>query len=259
MSEEFNTITAFNGDNYTVWKQRITDLLTEKDLWHLVNQSAPEDDGGNELELHTEFWDNQNKAKCIIRRFMTDDYIHMVKSSMTVKCVFESMDKIYQRKSLSARLLVLRKLSRLKYSGGDFRVHINTFSRLCEDMAIAGRPMDKVDKISHLYNTLPNSFDEAILSINLDDDNLTVESIYHTLIGYQDRLNNEEEMRKMLPIDGEPENLNELQSKEKPKKISRCFHCKKKGHVLKMCRFKNSPPIYFQGQKPYFKNEHELH
>lgn len=247
-------IQPFNGEKYSVWKFQIRALLTELDVIKVVDE---------EPVLRLDTWEKQNRtAKSVIVEYLADSFLSFAKEELTAREILKNLDALYERKSLATQLAIRKKLLCLKLQGDTPLVkHFTVFDDLMTELLAAGAKLEETDKVSHLLLTLPSAYDGVITAIEtLSEDNLTLCFVKTRLLDQEVKLKNEgsdtstkvlhvraETSGRRFDIRSNPKNLKDT------KKILKCYHCGRKGHVKKDCYYfkrRNIQHMYDRQHQP---------
>lgn len=247
-------IKPFNGEKYSVWKLRIKALLTELDVLKVIEDAIP--------DVLTEEWNKAERiAKSIIVEYLSDSFLGFAKTDSTAKEILNSLDGIYERKSLATQLALRKKLLGLKLRGDTSLIkHFTIFEDLLTELLAAGAKLEETDKVSHLLLTLPASYDGVITAIEtLSEDNLTLAFVKTRLLDQEVKLKSEsrDTSAKVLQADCRDITVNrnnsDVQRSSKnfrqgqykmrtykhtiksPKSHIKCHHCGRKGHIKRNC------------------------
>lgn len=250
-------IQAFNGEKYSVWKFRVRALLTELDVIKVIDQEPPIID--EELPNQNNEWNRAERlAKSIIVEYLSDSFLGFATTDRTAKEIFNSLDAIYERKSLATQLALRKKLLSLKLKGDTSLLkHFTIFDDLITELLAAGAKLDETDKVSHLLLTLPTSYDGVITAIEtLSEDNLTLAFVKTRLLDHEVKLKTEsrDTSAKVLQANFREATANTQQINKKfrqgdyrtrvykfnrkpSKPIIKCHHCGRKGHKKVDCYY----------------------
>lgn len=170
-------IKAFDGEKYYIWKIRVRALLEENDLLRVIDEE--------QVDLSDAMKSAQAKARKIIIDHLSDSFLCVANNENNAKQIFENLDSIYDRKSVSSMLSLLRQLSALKLEGDTpLLKHFNLFDNLI--LSAPGVKLDEIDQIAHLLLTLPPSYDRVAREIEtLPDNCLTIVNVKTRLLDHE--------------------------------------------------------------------------
>ena len=241
-------IKAFDGERYSVWKFRLRALLSELDVLKVLDDEK--------LDKKSDEWKKADKvAKSVIIEYLSDSFLGFVKVESSAKEIIQSLDAIYERKSLATQLALRKKLLGLKLHG-DIQLikHFQTFDDLMTELLSAGAKLEETDKVSHLLLTLPSTYDGVITAIEtLSEDNLTLAFVKTRLLDHEVKIQSESKDTSAKVLHAESVNVETSKShkfqqkgqfkrrfpKSKFKKNSnlKCHYCGRKGHIKKDCYY----------------------
>ena len=103
----------FNGlGNYAQWQIRMEDYLATSGYWDALQTKKP-------AELSEPNWHKLHAQACnTIRLCVSDDVVNHIKGLKNPKAVFETMESLYQAKSLSSKLYVQQHFYALRMKKG---------------------------------------------------------------------------------------------------------------------------------------------
>lgn len=180
MANRIRNIKPFDGEKYYIWKIRVRALLAENDLLRVIDEE--------QVELTDAMTSAQVKAKSIIIEHLSESLLYFANNENTPRQIFENLDAIYDRKSVSSMLSLLRQLSALKLEEDTPLVeHFNLFDILI--LSAPGVKIDEIHQIAQLLLTLPPSYDIIASMIeNLPDKYLTMENVKARLLDHESML-----------------------------------------------------------------------
>lgn len=197
--------------------------------------------------IRLEAWEKQNRtAKSVIVEYLADSFLSFAKEELTARDIIKNLDALYERKSLATQLAIRKKLLSLKLQGDTPLVkHFTVFDDFITELLAAGAKLEETDKLSHLLLTLPTSYDGVITAIEtLLEDNLTLGFVKPRLLDHEVKIKNEgsETSAKVLHVRAESngrrfDTRSNQQSFKDTKKLSKCYHCGRKGHVKRDCYY----------------------
>lgn len=250
-------IKPFDGDKYSVWKLRIRNLLNELEVLKIIDEEPP-------TELNNAWVKKERIAKNTLIDYLSDSLLGLASEENTAKEIFKKLDLIYERKSIATQLALRKRLLNLKLDGDNHLMkHFQTFDDLISELLAAGAKLEEADKVTHLFMTLPNSYDGVITAIEtLAEDNLTLTFVKTRLLDHEIKLINERRDTSMKVLQAEstiPQaatskpNFGNSNIKRNPNrrqfykasfktrnnkmKYVKCHYCGRKGHLQKNCYY----------------------
>lgn len=174
----------FNGKNFNTWKYRINSVLDNQNLLQYV-----EDDlefitlHANDRE-YRKCLKEEKKCKSILIKHIDDDQLEHVKDKETAKEIFDTLQAIFERKSISGQIMLRRELINMKYNeNNDMNKYLLEFERVVRELKSFGAKPEEMDLVCQLLVTLPNSFDPLVTALEtLNPITLTMDFVKSRLI-----------------------------------------------------------------------------
>lgn len=235
-------IIKLNNENYDSWKLEVEFLLVREGLWKFIEPGVKPGaaaDGSNAAALSA--WDEgDQKARATIGLLLSRSQHGLIRNTKTAKDVWVNLKKQHEKKSLTSKVHLLKRICDLKFKAGDDIVeHLIEFEDLFEKLANAGTKLDNDLQVVLIFRSLPSSFDALTTTLeNRSEDELTLALV-------KDKIINEVQKRKeVVPADSV------LKVNEKMKSIV-CHHCQKAGHKKRDCKLlmKQNKEVDTQGQR----------
>lgn len=237
----------FNGKDFNHWKFRVEILLKEHDVEDFIAKSLEEHDeiivqnGDDRAErerkakLKEALKKQERKCFSLIVQRIGNDYLEYVKDKANPKDAWVSLCGAFERKGVSNRMFLRRKLLSLKMEeGDDLAHHLLEFDKVLRSLKAVGANMEEEDIICQLLMSLPASYESVTTALEtMKAEDLTMEFV-------KGRLLDSETKRKSATTKDRPEhkNVNEEYSSAMMglnKKGITCFTCGKKGHFQNNC------------------------
>lgn len=227
-------IPLFNGNNFSHWKYRVGVLLDEKDLKIYIDE--PLDDILNRLPINrrNDAMKREKKCKSILVQTIHDDQLENIKDKPTAKGMFDTLEAMFERKSVSSQLLLRKQLLTMKYNDTEEMIkHFLKFDKKIRELKSTGTNLEELDIVVHLLITLPKSYDNLVTALEtMDQKNLSVEFV-------KSRLLDEYNKRKGLGESTGSKSSNEGSTAMQARCSSViCYKCGKAGHIKAHCRAK---------------------
>lgn len=221
-------IAQFDGANFSNWKFRVETLLEQNEvLEHLRQQPGA-------VESRTDTWKKtERKCKSLLIQCIADTHLEYVKDKSTSYEIWKTLEKLFERKSISSQIYLRKKLLTLKYVENEsMQEHILSFDRLLRELRSAGAKLEDVDAVCHLLLTLPSSYDNIVAALEtVAADKLTLEFV-------KSRLMDEEMKRKHLQSKQEEVEVGKaaFSGNMRNRNNLKCYNCGKRGHKRSECR-----------------------
>lgn len=208
----FNTIRIkqFAGEDFAIWKFRISSILREHDCLNAIESSAfasvPEN---KKLEA---------RAQSIIINGVADSHIDYIQDENTAYGMMSKMEKQFMKKSTRSKLFLRRQLNEINFrEGTPLAEHFVTLSKIFGQLRDAGSTLSEEEKVNVLLLSMPQSYEIVVTAIE-SLPNLTVDLV-------KDRLLGEEEKR-----------IKNGHTVEQHRTSFLCYACGKEGHKSFECR-----------------------
>ncbi|CAH9074170.1 unnamed protein product [Cuscuta europaea] len=237
--------------NYTLWKPRMEDFLSCKDLFDPIEMKGINPDPPKSIE-----WKKINR-KTIgqIRQWIDHSVFHHVAQETDAYALWKKLEDMYQAKTARNKALLMRRLVNMKLkSGTSVAEHTGQFQSLVNQLSCVEMPLGDEMQSLLLLRSLPDSWETLVVTLNnsAPDGKLTMSVV-------KDALFNEEARRKdmstyqthALVMENRGRSQGKQQRNSRGKWQSRgksrgrssdgrkpsytCHHCGIEGHMKKNC------------------------
>ncbi|UYV73167.1 K02A2.6-like, partial [Cordylochernes scorpioides] len=222
------TLDKLDGYNYSLWSFKIEMLLQKEDLWEVVTENIPD-------EPKVEWKKKDSKARAIINLSIADSQIVHVKNLLTAKATWDTLKNIYERKTLSGKIYLLRKLYSLKLEEDkDMQQHITTMMELVDKLRTIGETLKDSHITAILLCSLPKSYSNLITMLeSRPDDELTLEFTKNKLLDEHTR--RVESSKDESTASKALKSLHGASSQRREKEKKFCSFCHKPNHSKEEC------------------------
>ncbi|UYV79312.1 hypothetical protein LAZ67_17002102 [Cordylochernes scorpioides] len=222
------TLDKLDGYNYSLWSFKIEMLLQKEDLWEVVTENIPD-------EPKIEWKKKDSKARAIINLSIADSQIVHVKNLLTAKATWDTLKNIYERKTLSGKIYLLRKLYSLKLEEDkDMQQHITTMMELVDKLRTIGETLKDSHITAILLCSLPKSYSNLITMLeSRPDDELTLEFTKNKLLDEHTR--RVESSKDESTASKALKSLHGASSQRREKEKKFCSFCHKPNHSKEEC------------------------
>ncbi|UYV63661.1 hypothetical protein LAZ67_2005217, partial [Cordylochernes scorpioides] len=222
------TLNKLDGYNYSLWSFKIEMLLQKEDLWEVVTENIPD-------EPKIEWKKKDSKARAIINLSIADSQIVHVKNLLTAKATWDTLKNIYERKTLSGKIYLLRKLYSLKLEEDkDMQQHITTMMELVDKLRTIGETLKDSHITAILLCSLPKSYSNLITMLeSRPDDELTLEFTKNKLLDEHTR--RVESSKDESTASKALKSLHGASSQRREKEKKSCSFCHKPNHSKEEC------------------------
>lgn len=241
-----SNIQPFDGKKYRIWKLRVRCVLTLMDVIHVIDEEPPKN-------LTDEWIRAENIAKCKIMENLSDSFLWCARSASTAKEIFKNLDAVYERKSLSREIALLKQLRSLKLQDdASLEHHFTIFDDLIVDLSMEVTTLEERDRVIYLLLTLPNSYDDVIPMIDaLPEDNVTLSFVKMKLLEHEVKLREESIIEEQKSSRSSRESWKpRKQSRNKnSQQTAKCYQCGRRGHKKKDCYYYKRSRQYSEEMK----------
>ncbi|UYV75014.1 hypothetical protein LAZ67_12002096, partial [Cordylochernes scorpioides] len=200
----------------------------KEDLWEVVTENIPD-------EPKIEWKKKDSKARAIINLSITDSQIVHVKNLLTAKATWDTLKNIYERKTLSGKIYLLKKLYSLKLEEDkDMQQHITTMMELVDKLRTIGETLKDSHITAILLCSLPKSYSNLITMLeSRPDDELTLEFTKNKLLDEHTR--RVESSKDESTASKALKSLHGASSQRREKEKKFCSFCHKPNHSKEEC------------------------
>lgn len=220
-------IAKLTGENYDSWKLDVEFLLVKEKLWKYVSPGVKpklNQEKSNAAELAT--WDEgDQQARATIGLLMTKGQHGLIRNTTTAKQVWENAKQKFEKKTLSTKAYLIKRICDLKYSeGGGIEEHLQEFEDLFDRLSNVGYKFEEELQVIFILRSLPSSFSALATALeNRSANELTVDIIKGSII------NEVEKQNEMTSSDAKV-------LKVAAKRGVQCNNCHKFGHKWRQCK-----------------------
>src|SRR5882757_2536825 len=208
------------AENYSVWKVKMMDILTESDQWEIVDGKSmkPSTDSAS--------WEKKDQsALSAIRLRIADKMMVYVASAASSMEAWKALNEVLEPQGALGIVMARRKLFRAQCEeGGEITEHIRLMQGYREELIGLGQAITESEFSITLLTSLPetwNNFIGGIDTTTLDSSTKVVSRIL------------EYDRRTRLQSDTA---LAGIQKGKKNSKKVTCYNCGKQGHIKAECR-----------------------
>lgn len=242
---EISNYSIFKGKNFNNWKFRMLMLLKEQGLEEFLDKSVAEHDELIEVETDSAkvkeeksekkkaLEKNERKCHRLLIERISDNYLEHVKDDVCPKGVWKSMRDIFERKGVSSRMFLRRKLLTFKMKNDDeLEEHILEFDKILRELKASGGKMEVEDTICQLLFSLPKRFEQISTALELiPPDKLTMDFVKASLLDADIKQKYTDAYEEQPRSQTTPSAFSATSKKD-----IICFNCGKKGHYKNECK-----------------------
>ena len=208
-------IPIFDGEDYGMWKQRITMFLRYKECEIVTTRKT---------ETDSEDWDKKDlKAINIIYSAITNRQLEYIREEKTAYGIEKKFDEMYLKESTALQIVCRRRLEKIRLDNySDSASSFSDFEKLINELKCAGAQVSGREKLNYMLNTLPEGYSYIADIIDvLKEENQTVAYV-------KDKIKIAEKKNKS--------NRGEMQTNAFSAKKEGCFRCGRVGHFGRECQ-----------------------
>ena len=235
-------IEKFNGKNFSLWKMKMKAILRKDNCLAAIGDRPEEitdDDKWNDID---------GNAIANLHLALADGVLSSVSEKRTAKEIWDTLNRLYEAKSLHNKIFLKRKLYTLRMmESTTVTDHINTLNTLFSQLTTMGHNIETCERAEILLQSLPDSYDQLIINLTNNLEILVFDDIAAAVLeeesrrrGKEDRYGNSQQaealmIRKRSMEPGPSGSRGQYRSKSRSKKSVRCYLCNKKGHYKRDC------------------------
>ena len=248
-------VAPFDGQNsFGLWRIKMKALLRREGSVRALDGNYPDDMTTAETEEMDE------KALSAIQLSLSDKVLREVAEEETAKGLWDKLESLYMKKSLTTRLYLKQRLYTLKMrEGTPIQEHLDEFNKIVMDMKNNDIKLDDEDLALIVLCSLPESYENFVNSMLYGRESITLEDVKASLnsAALRTKLNGGTDQAgssaAALTVRGRSDKRD---GKKKGRSGSRsksrsgtdkqnaypnveCYYCHKKGHYKTDCWFLN--------------------
>lgn len=185
----------FDGEDYGMWKQRITMFLKYKECEVVTTRMKNERDD--------EDWDKKDlKAINIIYSAISNRQLEYVREGKTAYDIIKRFDEMYLKESTALQIVCRRRLEKIRLENySDSASFLNDFEKLINELKSAGAQVSEREKLNYMLNTLPEEYSYIADIIDaLKEENQTVAYVKNKIEIAEKKNKSNEEKGKPTPF-----------------------------------------------------------
>lgn len=243
-------IPELKGDNYKVWKERVLLHLGWMDIDYAIRKPAPpsitETSTPDAVDLY-EKWERSNRLfVTFIKTNISAGIRGSVDHHENVKDLLKAIDEQFTTSDKSLASTLIMQFSSLKLTGiKGVRDHIMCIRDIVAQLKALEVTMSDSFLVHNILCTLPHHYAPFKISYNTHKDKWSINELLTMCVQEEERLMMEEGEQVLLTGSfkkkrNQDNKKGKISTQPIIKKESKCFFCKKKGHMKKDClKFKN--------------------
>ncbi|XP_010272034.1 PREDICTED: uncharacterized protein LOC104607935 [Nelumbo nucifera] len=216
---ELSRTEKLNGTNYPIWKRRIRQILAQDCLDYILDDDIPPVPSENatlaETRKHNKYEKDNKIARSTILTFIELDIEMLFEEYKYAKNMFDAVTETCGKVTESYIQLLIEKFYGFAIKEDDPIVeNVNKMIVIAKELAAVGNSIPDKVQLSTILHSLPKSWEQVAISLNLSGQNITMQNLPMLLAVEAKRRNKKNNSQALVtkPTPSEP-----TKSSEKPK------------------------------------------
>lgn len=152
MAKNEITIPVFDGEDYSMWKKRMTLFLKLKKCDEVIGRAK--------IQTDKPEWDEFDlKAMNYIYSAISNKQLEYVSEETTAYGIMKKFDELYSKESTALQIVYRNKLEKMKLNKySDSTSFFSDFEKSVNELKSAGAKVNEKEKLNYMLNTLPDSY-----------------------------------------------------------------------------------------------------
>ena len=201
--------------------------LMKEGLWGIVNGTETPPDV-SQADKYAKFMARRDRALATIVLSVDPTLLYLLGDPENPVIVWKKLLDQFQKKTWANKLELRRKLYLLQLKDGEsVQKHIKAMTEIFDNLSVIGDPIEEEDRVVHLLASLPESFGMLVTALEANTDVPKMDIVTERLL--------HEERKRNSRDDSEPSSERAMTSHSR-RKLVKCHHCGKLGHIKRNCR-----------------------
>ncbi|KAG5565586.1 hypothetical protein RHGRI_001486 [Rhododendron griersonianum] len=183
VSQELSKTEKLNGANFSTWKRRIRHILFHDKVEYVIDiddvpTPPPENSSAADRRMYEKFLEDDKTARHIMLTFMEPDIEILFEEHAHAKTMFNAISNAYRASSETYIQLLMERFTGTEMKEDENVIdHVNKLSVIAKELATLDNPLPDRLQVSTILQSLPTSWDSAVVALNFSSTTLTTKNL----------------------------------------------------------------------------------